>query len=88
MAIMAGRLLNPRLWVAGSSPPVIAGPITNDESENMAAKIASAIAGARQVPNLRRTRSRNGIEATKPIAANRAVPPAPASSAAPASGPT
>ena len=34
---------------AGSFSPEIAGPITNDESENIPAKIASAIAGARQV---------------------------------------
>ena len=38
---------------ADPSSPAMAGPITNDESENMAAKIASASAGARQVSNRR-----------------------------------
>src|SRR5680860_603502 len=32
------------------SPPVMAGPITNVESENIPAMTASAIAGAAQVP--------------------------------------
>jgi hypothetical protein len=56
-------------------------------TENIAAKTASAMAGARQLWKRRWRRSRNGTAATKPIAAKSAVPAAPARSAAPASGP-
>jgi hypothetical protein len=38
---------------AGSLPPAIAGPITNDETENITAKTVRAIAGARHVAKRR-----------------------------------
>ena len=67
--------------------PLIAGPMTNADIANIAVNTPSAIAGARQVPNRRRKRSSIGTDASSPTAPNRAVPPAPASTAVPASSP-
>ena len=41
--------------------PLIAAPMTKADSENIAAKISSPMAGARQLPNRRRRRKSNAI---------------------------
>ena len=60
------------------------GPMTNAERENRAVKTTKAIAGARQVWNLRRNRRSSGIENSRPRAKNSRLPPVPVTSAAPA----
>ena len=70
-----------------SPAPLIAGPITNADSENITAKIKSPMTGARQVPNRRRRRNRNGIEKINPNVPKSAVPPDPATTAVPARNP-
>jgi hypothetical protein len=64
--------------------PLMAGPMTNADNENITANTASPITGAHHVPNLRRSRSSNGTEAARPSMPNRAVPPVPVTRAVPA----
>src|SRR6266540_3674824 len=70
-----------------SAPPLMAGPTSNADTANITANTANPIAGAHQVPKRRRSRSRNGTDAPRPRIPNRAVPPAPATSAVPARSP-
>ncbi len=72
----------------GELSPRIAGPMMSVDNVNMAAKTTRASAGARQFPDRRLRRSRNGMETAKPTTPNRIDPPVPVSSAAPAIGPT
>ena len=72
---------------AGVSGPLISGPITNEEMENIAAKTPSAIAGAHQFENLRRSLISIGMEAIRPRTPKSAVPPTPATRAVPTNGP-
>ena len=67
--------------------PLITGPMTKADIANIAVNTPSAIAGAHQVPNRRRKRGSIGTDASGPTAPNKAVPPAPASTAVPASSP-
>jgi len=66
---------------------VIAGPTTTADNENKAVKTAMAMAGARQVENLRYALLSSGIEKMSPIRKKSAFPPAPTTNAAPAISP-
>lgn len=58
----------------------MAGPMTNADRENMAAKTSSPTAGATQLPNFRCMWTSTGMDASSPSAPNSAVPPDPATS--------
>ena len=80
-------LLSVTLGVAGLLGALIIGPITNEETRNIAVKTPSAMPGAHQFENLRRSLMSIGTEATSPRPPKRAVPPAPATRAVPTNGP-
>ena len=71
----------------GVSGVLISGPTTNDEMRNIAVKAPSAMPGAHQFENLRRSLMSIGTEAASPRTPNSAVPPAHATRAVPTNGP-
>src|SRR6266496_6502252 len=68
-------------------PLLMAGPMTNADTENITTNTARPMAGAHQEAKRRRSRSSIGTDRARPRIPNSAVPPAPAMNAVPASRP-